>query len=87
MYTYIYMYMHMYLYVLYEIFILVYLHVSLGKKSDLWLAIDPVSGSILHTYTSSGDISSTCSVSDVSGSVLHIARTGTEYMLRSIVTV
>lgn len=47
-----------------------------AQKSDVWLAVDPVSGTKLHTYTSGGDISSTCSLSDVSGSVLHIARTG-----------
>ena len=52
------------------------LYVHVAQKSDVWFAIDPVTGTKLRTYTSSGDISSTCSLTDVSGSVLHIARTG-----------
>ena len=55
------------------------MYTTVAQKTDVWFAIDPVNGNKLHTYTSSGDKPSTCSVTDVSGSVLHIARTGTEY--------
>ena len=50
--------------------------VHIGQKTDVWFAIDPVSGDKLHTYSSSGDATSTCSLTEESGSVLHIARTG-----------
>ena len=57
------------------------MYATLAQKTDAWIAIDPVSGNKLHTYTSSGDKTSTCSVADASGSVLHIARTGQERII------
>lgn len=56
-----------------------HIHVQLifaAQKSDMWLAVDSVSGTKLHTYTSGGDISSTCPFAAVNGPVVHIARTG-----------
>lgn len=57
-----------------------HIHIQLiftaAQKSDIWLAVDSVSGTKLHTYTSGGDISSTCPLADVNGPVVHIARTG-----------
>ena len=51
-------------------------HITAAQKSDMWWAVDPVSGTKLHTYTIGSDISSTCPLADVSGPILHIARTG-----------
>jgi len=47
-----------------------------GKKSDVWLAIDPITGTKLHTISNDGVVSSTCPVADTLQRAIYIARTG-----------
>ncbi len=55
--------------------IVIPLYVCLGQKRDSWMAVDSLTGSKLHSFSNEG-ISSTCSLSDSHGSVIHIGRTG-----------
>ena len=48
---------------------------SLARKSDVWLAVDPLTGTKLHSFNSDGIVSSTCPVPDSEGRALYIART------------
>ena len=47
-----------------------------ARKSDLWLAVDPWTGTKLHTFSSDGITSATCPVGDSEERAVMIARTG-----------
>ena len=49
---------------------------SIGKKSDTWLAIDPLRGTKLFSIKNEGVASSTCPAPSTGEKALFIARTG-----------
>lgn len=63
--------------ILYTVYTVILNTLSLeARKSDIWIAVDPLTGTKLHSFSSDGMSSLTCPVPDTDGRALYIARTG-----------
>ena len=50
--------------------------VCAARKSDVWMAIDPATGTKLHSFSSEGVVSTTCPKPELETKAIYLARTG-----------